>query len=128
MLKLSLISILILTIYSQSPEDIVNKSMEAYNNHDLEKFMSLFHEDIEMYSFECERTAKGIEEVREVYKGLFDSSPNLHSKILKRTILGNKVIDHEYITGRRGSDEAIEIVFIYEIKDNKIIKTMLLKP
>lgn len=129
--KTILVKILLLSNLSTSaatPEEIVNQSMEAYNSHDFEEFMSLFSDDIEMYSFDCSVTANGIEEARKVYKKLFDSSPNLHSKILKRTILGNKVIDHEYITGRNGSEEPIEIVFIYEIENDKIVKTMLLRP
>lgn len=32
------------------------------------------------------------------------------------------VIDHEYITGARGSKEAFEIVLIYEVDNDKIIK------
>ena len=122
-----LVLILNINLFS-SPEEIVQKSLEAYNNRNLEKFMTYFSDDIEMYSFECEQTAKGYDNVKKLYKALFDSSPNLHSKILNRTVIGNKVIDHEYITGRRGSDEAIEIVFIYVIENDKIVKTMLIRP
>jgi hypothetical protein len=57
-----------------------------------------------------------------VYKELFDLSPNLHSTIVKRITFDNKVIDHESIVGRRGSDGIFEIVLIYEVKDNKIYK------
>ena len=53
---------------------------------------------------------------------LFDLSPKLHSIILKRIVFDNKVIDHESIVGRRGTDDVFEIVLIYEVKDNKIFK------
>lgn len=128
-MKYFLIFFIALPLFSQStPEQIVEKSLEAYNNRDLDLFMSYFSEDIKMYDFNGNITAQGFDNVKMLYKGLFDSSPKLHSKILNRTIIGNKVIDHEYITGRRGSDEAIEIVFIYVVENEKIVKTMLIKP
>lgn len=129
MKKIIILTLTLLFIaYSKTPVEVVDGSMEAYNSRDFEKFISFFDENIEMYSFDCSLTASGIEEAQKVYKKLFDGSPNLHSKILKRTVLGNKVIDHEYITGRYGSEEPVEIVFIYEIENDKIVKTMLLRP
>jgi hypothetical protein len=127
-MKYLFVILIAVSLYGKSPEEIVNDSMEAYNNHDFDTFMSLFADDIQMFSFDCELSADGIEEATKLYKNLFDKSPNLHSKILNRTIIGNKVIDHEYITGRYGSDEPIEIVFIYVIENDKIVKTMLMRP
>ena len=113
---------------AQDPESIVKESLEAYNSRDIDAFMSLFDENIEMYNFHDEEIkAKGIDEVRALYKGFFDASPELHSKILNRMVFDNKVIDHEYITGARGKAEAYELIFIYEIKDNKIIRTTAIR-
>jgi hypothetical protein len=66
--------------------------------------------------------AQGHEQVRTVYKKLFDESPDLHSKLLHRIVLGNQVIDHEYITGRQGAAEPLELVMIYIVEEGKIIK------
>jgi hypothetical protein len=106
-----------------NPETTVQANLEAYNAHDIEAFMSYFSEDVTMVNFnDSKQTAKGISEVRAIYEPYFKASPNLNSKILKRTVLDNKVIDHEYITGAQGSKEAFEIVLIYEVENNKIIK------
>ena len=104
-------------------EQIVQSNLEAYNNLDLEKFMSWFSEDIELYSFsEMKLVASGKPAIEKLYKDLFTASPNLHSTILKRIVFDNKVIDHERIVGRKGAADVLEIVMIYEVKDGKIFK------
>lgn len=111
-----------------SPEQIVQKNLDAYNALDLETFMSCFHKEIKMYNYAIEEpSANGLVEVRRIYKSLFDQSPSLHSNILKRIIFENKVIDHESITGRLGNIETIEMVLIYEVKEEKIIKITAIK-
>ena len=108
---------------NSAPETIVQANLDAYNAHDIERFMSFFSEDVTMYNFnDGKQTANGIAAVRAIYEPYFKASPELHSKILKRTVFDNKVIDHEYITGARGSKEAFEIVLIYEVNNDKITK------
>ncbi len=109
-------------------EKVVQGSLDAYNAHDFEKFMSFFSEDIEMYELhESEPSVKGIEEVRKRYKDYFDASPELHSKIKNRMVFGNKVIDYEYITGARGSKEPYELIFMYEVENGKIVRTTAIR-
>lgn len=119
-----------LTVKSQSmsSEQIIQANLEAYNGRDIDLFMSFFSEEIELKNFDTgEVTASGVTEIRKLYKGLFDASPNLHSEILKRTVFSNKIIDHEYITGRNGSAEPLELVLIYETRDNKIIRMTVMR-
>jgi hypothetical protein len=66
--------------------------------------------------------AKGFENVKELYKNLFEKSPNLHSTVINRTVIGNKVIDYEIITGRNDDSTPLYLVMIYEIKDGKIYR------
>ena len=54
-------------------------------------------------------------------------SGEVFSEILKRTVFSNKIIDHEYITGRNGSAEPLELVLIYETRDNKIIRMTVMR-
>jgi len=113
---------------SMSSEQIVQANLEAYNDRDIDLFMSFFSEDIQLKNFDTgELTASGIAEIRKLYKGLFDSSPDLHSEILKRTVFSNKIIDHEYITGRNGSTDPLELVLIYETRNNKIFRITVLR-
>ncbi len=106
-----------------SIEQVVQSNLEAYNNRDLEQFMSWFSEDVELYSFsEMKLVASGKPAIEKLYKELFEASPELHSTILKRIVFDKKVIDHESIVGRKGSKDILEIVMIYEVKDGKIFK------
>ncbi|MGA9269459.1 MAG: nuclear transport factor 2 family protein [Lutimonas sp.] len=117
--------------HSQSlpdPEQVVQANLDAYNNGDIEGFMSYFSEDITVKNFDTGAiTAENKKAVREIYTRLFESSPDLHSRILKRTVFDNKVIDHEYITGRNGSQEPLELVLIYEVRDSKIFRISVMR-
>ncbi len=39
----------------------------------------------------------------------------------------DNVIDHESIVGRKGSKDILELIVIYEVKNEKIIKMTVLK-
>ncbi len=109
-------------------EQVVQSNLEAYNNRDIEKFMSWFSEDVELYSFsEMKLIASGKPAIEKLYKELFAASPNLNSTILKRIVFDNKVIDHESIVGRKGSKDILELIMIYEVKNEKIIKMTVVK-
>ena len=109
-------------------EQIVQENLDAYNARDIDAFMASFDEDVEMYIFNSkEPWAKGLADVRKYYDALFQSSPNLFSKIIKRIVFDNKVIDHESITEREGRSEVVEMVLIYEVENEKIQKITAIK-
>ncbi len=106
-----------------SPEQIVQKNLTAYNKRDIKGFMASFSNDIALYNYgDTKPSIVGLEAISGFYKKVFDASPKLHSTILKRIVFDNKVIDHEQITGRVGSEKPVEIVLIYEVKNQKIVK------
>jgi len=111
-----------------TPKQIVQENLDFYNNRDIDGFMSSFSKDIKIYNHgESKATIVGFNEVKEVYLDLFKNSPKLHSTILKRIVIGNKVIDHESITGRNGNKEVLELVLIYEVKDDKIFRITVIR-
>ncbi len=106
-----------------SPEQIVQKNLTAYNKRDIKGFMASFSNDIALYNYgDTKPSIVGIEAIGGFYKKVFDASPKLHSTILKRIVFDNKVIDHEQIVGRVGSEKPVEIVLIYEINNQKIVR------
>lgn len=132
MIKIILTFSLILSLASLSaqmtPEEVVQKQLEAYNNRDINGFMSVIDQNVTMHNFSTgEITLEGYEACKKVYGALFVASPNLHSKILTRTVFKNMVIDHEYITGRKGSTTPIELVLIYEVHNEKITKMTVIR-
>lgn len=111
-----------------TPEQVVQQSMQSYNNRDIAGFMSVMDENITVHNFaDGQQLMHGAAECKAIYEALFTASPKLHSTVLTRTVFGNKVIDHESIVGRNGSDEIMELVLIYEIKDEKIVKITVLR-
>lgn len=122
------ISLISFMTYSQTVDQVVQQQLEAYNRRDIDAFMAVFHADIELWTFgEDSPSKEGWENVRSVYLDLFDNSPELNSQLLNRTIFGNRVIDYERISGRKGAKEEICLVMIYEVKDGKIWKAWALR-
>lgn len=133
MRTLFLFSALFLTFYTMSqnfpsPQAVVQENLDFYNKRNIDGFMSSFSSEIALYTFgKSEPIAQGIPAIRELYGKLFEDSPELYSTILHRTVIGNKVIDHESIIGRKGSKTPIELVMIYEVKDGKIVKMTVVR-
>lgn len=104
-----------------TPEMIVQKQLEAYNNKNLNEFAKYYTDDIELYNFPNQLDTKGIDKFRDTYDNFFKSVPDLKCEILKRIVQGNIVIDHEKVTTSIAAEPMFAIA-IYEIKDNKIHK------
>lgn len=125
------ISLLFLTLGTSdlSPEEIVQKQLDTYNERDIDGFMSVMSAGVILVRHEDQEVlAKGWNEVRKIYTDLFKNSPKLHSDLTDRIVLGNKVIDHETITGRLGNSDPIELVVIYEVNNDKIIRITVIRP
>jgi hypothetical protein len=111
-----------------TPFQVVQENLQFYNKRDIDGFMSSFSDSITLYNLgKSEPIAEGKEAIRNLYKGLFDDSPKLHSTILHRAVIGNKVIDHELIKGRRGSKSPIKLVMIYEVFGGKIARMTVVR-
>ena len=117
-----------LKVQEMTPEQVVQKQLEAYNLRDINGFMSLIAKNVTFYNFsDGNITMSGASACKEFYSNLFEASPNLHSTVLQRTIFGNKIIDYERITGRNGNKDIVELILIYEVENEKIIKVTVLK-
>jgi len=68
-----------------TPEQVVQKQLEAYNQRDITQFMSVIDSSITFYDFaEGTQTIKGAEACEQFYAALFKASPNLHSTTMKK--------------------------------------------
>lgn len=115
-----------ISLFAQSIEEIATQVAQdqliAYNNKDINTFMSLFNEDASIYNFgNCTPIASGKSIIREIYHKLFEASQNLKCQVVNRSVIGNQVLDYEIITGRENNDEILKVIAIYEI-ENKLIK------
>ena len=102
-----------------SPEGPVQRQLEAYNARDLERFIAEYTEDVRVFRL------PGTEPVL-VGKAAFSAHyaknrftlPLLHAEVVNRIVAGNKVVDHERITGLEAAE--VEAIAVYEIEDDRI--------
>jgi len=110
-----------------SPEEIVIKQLKAYNEGDIETFVSAFSNDIITYSQNDNKILlNGMKEFRKRYEDLFNQNPELHAELLNRMILGNFVIDYERVTGNKAAD-VIFAIAIYQVEAGLIKKAWFIR-
>ena len=112
-------------IIKDSPEILVQRQVNGYNARNIDAFLEPYADDFEVYGYPNELEGKSKDNLREIYINFFEKYPELHCEIVSRMVLGNKVIDHERITGI--SFIPYEAIAIYEIEDGKIKKVTFVR-
>lgn len=105
-----------------SPEQVVQRQLDAFNTKDLAALMATYAENAEQFEHPSKLLASGAAEIRPRFEARFQE-PNLHAQLVKRMVCGNTVIDQEVIT-RTFSEGAgtLELVAIYEVKGDQIAR------
>lgn len=111
-------------VAEESPVNIVQKQLDAYNKRDIDAFMETYSETIKLFDYPNKLISEGKKAMKENYSSFFENVPNLHCEIKKRIVIGNKVIDEEYITA---NDMNFSAVAIYEVENGKIVKVTFLR-
>lgn len=111
-------------ILSETPEQIVQRQVNAYNARDINAFMDTYSEDIRVYNFPEELSINGKESMQTQFAQMFENVPNLFCEIKNRIVLGNKVVDREYV---RFGENYSSVIAIYEITNGKISKVTFLR-
>jgi hypothetical protein len=111
---------------SANPAAVVQRQLDAYNARDLEGILATYAADAQQFEFPDKLLASGTAALRERFAARFQE-PNLHAQLLHRTVLGNKVIDHEEVTRTFPEGPGkIQLLAIYEVQDGKIAKAWFL--
>jgi hypothetical protein len=111
-------------VAEESPANIVQKQLDAYNARDIEGFMNTYAENIKLYEYPNSLFLEGQDKMKESYNSYFENTPDLHCELKNRIIIGNRVIDEEYITANGVNFRAVAI---YEVENGKIIKATFLQ-
>lgn len=102
-------------------EDVVGpvqRQLEAYNDHDLERFVAEYADDVKVFRPpNPEPVLVGKPAFAAHYAKNRFTLPDLHAELLGRMVSGNRVVDHERITGVAGVSGAIAV---YEVAEGKI--------
>jgi putative hydrolase of HD superfamily len=103
-----------------SPLAVVQAQLDAFNAKDIDALMRAYAPDAEQFTLHGERLAKGIDGIRPRYVARF-AEPDLHARLLSRTVMGKFVTDLELIT--RNFPEGVgtlEMLCIYEVENGRI--------
>ena len=110
-----------------SVSEVVDAQLDAYNDHDLERFVACYASDAVITNAVGDVLAQGHDDIRGMYDGLFANSPELHATIQNRIVVGNFVSDHEAVAGFNlpGSPTSFEAIAAYQLGDGKISRVTL---
>jgi len=108
-----------------NPASVVQLQVEAYQARDLDRFLSYYAPDVVIIKQPGGKVvAQGREAMRPIYDKLFQSSPKLHIRVLRRTVVGKTVIDEELVTGI-AKRPYIRAAATYEVEGGLITKVEL---
>jgi len=108
------------------PQAVAQGQLDAYNNQDIEAFLSWYSDDVQVFNFPDEMIYKGKDKMRERYTNAWNQNPNQKAKVLNRIVNGNTVIDKEYVTGRANGIEN-HVIAIYKIENGKIRRVYFIR-
>jgi imidazolonepropionase-like amidohydrolase len=113
-------------LLEETPTDIVQRQVNAYNAKNIEAFMITYSSDAKVFQYPDLPLAAGREEIRKRYEHLFAGTRPLHAQILQRISAGRTVIDQERLTGLPDAKTS-EGFAIYDVTD-RLIRNVTLIP
>lgn len=111
-----------MNIQEKSPIAVVQAQLDAFNARDIDALMATYASDAEQYQLHGDLLARGHEQMRPRFLLRFQE-PDLHARLISRTVMDNLVVDLEIIT--RNFPEGIgtlDMLCIYEVADGRIQK------
>ena len=102
-----------------TPEQVVQKQLEAYNQCDIEAFAATYTDDVKVVDGTGKVVCEGLAQLREVYAPLFEANPHQVALITKRITDGDWVIDDEEVIGR-ADNKRRNAVAIYRVTGDRI--------
>jgi hypothetical protein len=116
-------------VSEESPSDIVERQLRAYNARDIDAYCSLFANEAIIYRLgeraPEQELARGIDAIRAYYTERFRNTA-LACEVRSRTELGRFVVDHERVTGI--GSQLLEVIAIYEVHGSLIHSVRILWP
>ena len=110
-----------------SVEGPVQRQLDAYNAHDLERFVAEYADNVRVWRMPAvEPALAGKAAFTNHYANNRFNNPALHATVVNRIVAGNKVVDHERIVGL--GDGIVEAVAVYEVAGGVIRNVWFFSP
>lgn len=105
---------------NESPEQVVQRQLDAYNARDIDALVAVYADDAELYEHPATLLAKGSAQIRARLAARL-AEPNLHARLVQRMVMGALVIDREVITRTfpEGTGR-LEMIAMYEVNQARI--------
>ena len=98
---------------------LAQEQLDAYNAHDLERFVAVYADDVRAYRMPAtEPFLVGKAQFARHYAENRFNNDALRAELVNRIAFGNKVIDHERIFGI--GPRPVEAAAVYEIREGLI--------
>lgn len=111
-----------------SPEDVVQRQLEAFNDHDLEGLLPLFAADVVIHDLvDGSIVLRGIAAFRERYVRVFEQRPQVKAELAGRLTLGPFVIDRERLTDGDAHPPE-DALAIYEVEGDVVVRMWFIEP
>lgn len=104
----------------------VQTQLDGYNTGDIDLFLSAYADSVKIYSFPNELTMEGKTAMRETYGSMFERMPDLHCRLINRTVMGNRILDLESVIWEKGKAPS-EVIAIYLVEDGLITEVRFLR-
>jgi hypothetical protein len=103
-----------------TPAAVVQAQLDAYNAKDIDALMRTYAPDAQQFTLHGPLLAEGHDAIRPRYLARF-AEPDLHARLLSRTVLGNIVTDLEVVTRNFPEGKgSVEMLCIYEVVNGRI--------
>jgi putative acetyltransferase len=97
----------------------VSRQLQAYNAKDLAAFVRCYHPDVQVFRMPTlVPVLHGIDAFSQFYATARFTLPALQAKVLSRMVVGNKVIEHELVSGI--TEQPYEVAVVYEVEQGLI--------
>ena len=105
-----------------APAAVVQAQLDAYNAKDIDALMATYAPDAQQFTLHGPLLAAGHDAIRPRYVARF-AEPDLHARLLSRTVLGNIVTDLEVVTRNFPEGKgSVEMLCIYEVVEGRIAR------
>ena len=102
-----------------NPAEAVQRQLDAYNAHDLQRFVAEYTDDIQVFRPPAVAPVlSGKQAFAEHYAKNRFTLPRLHAELVSRMVAGSTVVDHERITGLQA--DVLEAIAVYRVTEGRI--------
>ena len=109
----------------ETPEQVLEASLVAYNAHDLAAYIATFAPQATFGQLGGRTLLDGRDRMEAFFKDFFADQPSVRCEIAQRAIIGPFVVEHQVVSNPEASAQGrppLETIVISEVRDGHIAK------